>query len=57
MPHAEVTQVAFAGGHAVGDLAQRPRPAKITELHCDELAPAGQARGVLLTLACHGLIE
>jgi hypothetical protein len=51
-------QLAFAGGQAVGDVAQAIDLAQLTKQHGHQLAPAGEAFGVAFgILLANGAIE
>src|SRR4029077_18273249 len=54
----QVAQLAFAGGEAAANLAQRLRPPQVTEQHGHELSPATEAAGVALgPVLDDGLLE
>ena len=45
---AQMPQLAFTGGQAAANLAQRLRPAQMAEQHGHELPPASEAAGMTL---------
>jgi len=53
-----VPQLAFAGGQAAADFAQRLGPSQVTEQHGHELPPATKPAGMALgPVLGHGLLK